>query len=100
MSPRKVRPKTQPPQVKTTRPPVSARRERKVPKGESEDDDDDERRRASEAPTLPPPATDAAHRRGREPITSGMRPRKPAEASAAIVDEVTADLSKDPRRER
>jgi hypothetical protein len=47
---------------------------------------------------MPPPAPEAKGSR-REPMTSGMRPRKPA-TPTAFVDEVTADLSKDPRREK
>jgi hypothetical protein len=51
------------------------------------------RRKRSEVPTLPPPAA--------TPRTSGMRPkRRSVPAPSATVDEVVADLSRDPRREK
>lgn len=57
------------------------------------------RRNASEAPTEPPPPLDEAVEvvvpKGGK--VSGVRPKRGA--SAATVDEVTADLTKDPRRE-
>jgi hypothetical protein len=59
-------------------------------------------REKTEAPTLPPPATETMPPRSarREADrTSGMRKAK-AKMPAATVDEVTADLSRDPRRER
>ncbi len=60
------------------------------------------KRARAEAPTLPPPAP--ASKRGDKPDTrpSGMKARKPrtTDSPGATVDEVTADLSKDPRRER
>jgi hypothetical protein len=63
-------------------------------------------RAASEAPTLPPPGKASAKgsvRPKRAPVSpvrdSGVQKVKP-DMSAATVDEVTADLSKDPRRER
>ncbi len=59
----------------------------------------------SEAPTEPPPAPTRAPTdpptKPRRPVAardSGVRTGKPP-AAAATVDEVTADLSKDPRRE-
>ncbi len=58
------------------------------------------KRERSEAPTLPPPAGKPRKRRtSAAPRESDVRPvsdRMPA----ATVDEVTADLSNDPRRER
>jgi len=49
----------------------------------------------SEAPTVPPPAMERVERN-----RSGVRARKSQQPpAAATVDEVTADLSKDPRRE-
>lgn len=64
------------------------------------------KREASEAPTLPPPPIEEGipptRPSGRAGVrNSGMRSRKPAVSDhpSATVDEVTADLSKDPRRE-
>ena len=63
------------------------------------------KRELSEAPTLPPPPIEQVpptRPSGRpEGRTSGLRSRKPkvSEHPSATVDEVTADLSKDPRRE-
>jgi hypothetical protein len=65
-------------------------------------------RERSEAPTMPPPRaarvpTEPPTRPRRTPpprgSDSGIRAGKP-DVAAATVDEVTADLSKDPRRER
>jgi hypothetical protein len=66
------------------------------------------KRELSEAPTLPPPPpgddagppTRPSVRAGER--TSGVRAprRKGAEHPSATVDEVTADMSRDPRRER
>src|SRR5277367_3612451 len=59
-------------------------------------------RERSEAPTLPPPGTPqprARPRRSPSDRASGVRTGEP-DIAAATVDEVTADLSKDPRRER
>jgi hypothetical protein len=69
-------------------------------------------REKAEAPTLPPPTKDPGPPPTTEPgqarsrskrrdadRTSGMRDAKPR-MPAATVDEVTADMSKDPRRER
>jgi hypothetical protein len=59
------------------------------------------KRSRSEAPTEPPPT-----RKGSKAVdtkTSGTRSRRPSpgrDGAGATVDEVTADLSKDPRRER
>ena len=58
------------------------------------------KRARSEAPTVPPPKSKRSKKADTK--TSGTRSRKPspkADASGATVDEVTADLSKDPRRE-
>jgi hypothetical protein len=63
------------------------------------------KREASEAPTLPPPAIEEVpptRPSGRAAArNSGLRSRKPATSDhpSATVDEVTADMSKDPRRE-
>jgi len=70
-------------------------------------------RESSEAPTLPPPAGESQEsnesptsarsgrggRRKATPRASNIRASRPR-LPAATVDEVTADLSKDPRRER
>jgi hypothetical protein len=54
----------------------------------------DDRRNRSEAPTIPPPPETAPDKR------SGIRAkRKGKTPNAATVDEVVADLSRDPRRE-
>jgi hypothetical protein len=66
------------------------------------------RRERAEAPTLPPPKVVKDERTSRptpgveDGRHSGVRGRRPAPPSipAATVDEVVADLSKDPRRER
>jgi|SRR5580704_15998144 hypothetical protein len=63
-------------------------------------------RERSEAPTMPPPGskpptpTEAPTRprHGAKASVSGVRTGKP-DVAAATIDEVTADLSKDPRRE-
>jgi hypothetical protein len=55
----------------------------------------------SDVPTLPPPKSKRS--KAADTKTSGTRSRKPprkTEASGATVDEVTADFSKDARRER
>jgi len=65
-------------------------------------------RAKSEAPTLPPPPTKkgrhtpARPRRSEAPRNSGVQSRRPAgsKTPAATLDEVTADMSNDPRRER
>src|SRR5258708_817868 len=64
------------------------------------------KRELAEAPTLPPPPPieeiPPTRPSGRpEGRTSGMRARRPVRSDhpSATVDEVTADLSKDPRRE-
>jgi hypothetical protein len=75
-----------------------------------------EERAPSEVPTLPPPAPpapsatvnpsatvkDGHARSGSDDRASGVRRRRRGDPDmpAATVDEVTADLSKDPRRER
>ena len=64
-------------------------------------------RQRAEADTLPPPSQPPPPtKRSGKPSPKGQRPRvsdvrgvKPA-PGAATVDEVTADLSRDPRRER
>ena len=49
----------------------------------------------ADAPTVPPPAMEKAERN-----RSGVRARKSQQPPpAATVDEVTADMSRDPRRE-
>jgi hypothetical protein len=62
------------------------------------------KRARSEAPTLPPSAPPPSKRgqKAGEPRPSGVKARKPrtTDSPGATVDEVTADLSKDPRRER
>jgi len=58
-----------------------------APKG----DRADETVKRSEAPTMPPPSP-------HQGTPSGIRPRPPRR-KAATVDEVVADLSKDPRAE-
>jgi hypothetical protein len=62
------------------------------------------KRERSEVPTLPPPPKS---KRGKpaEPKSSGIKSRRPRAPGAtgeggASVDEVVADLTKDPRRER
>jgi hypothetical protein len=59
-------------------------------------------REKSEAPTLPPPG-EGAERASRKPAradrNSGFRSTR-NNIPGATVDEVTADMSKDPRRER
>jgi hypothetical protein len=60
-------------------------------------------KRQADVATVPPPKTKRA--KGADTKTSGIRSRKPPPkkddtSGAAAVDEVTADLSKDPRRER
>jgi hypothetical protein len=62
-------------------------------------------RERAEAPTLPPPRAVENERVSKpheDARLSGMRSRRPRLPSspAATVDEVVADLSKDPRRER
>jgi hypothetical protein len=58
-------------------------------------------------PTVPPPKSKRAKAaaKGTETKNSGIRSRRPAppkddDTGGASIDEVTADLSKDPRRER
>ena len=58
------------------------------------------KRARSEVPTVPPPKSKRSKRTDTK--SSGTRSRKPApkaDTSGATVDEVTADFSKDPRRE-
>lgn len=59
-------------------------------------------KRQAEVATVPPPKTKRA--KATDTKTSGIRSRKPPPLkegdAGASVDEVTADLSKDPRRER
>ncbi len=65
------------------------------------------KRLAREAPTLPPPeptrerANDAEATPYRAGKISGMRPKKRPSSgpAAAVIDEVTADMSKDPRHD-
>ena len=60
-------------------------------------------REKSEAPTLPPPREEEAEqptrKSGRADRNSGFRSTR-HDIAGATVDEVTADMSKDPRRER
>ncbi|MGO9836937.1 MAG: hypothetical protein ACLP1X_22300 [Polyangiaceae bacterium] len=62
------------------------------------------KRDRAEAPTIPPPKISerASGRKASEGRNSGMRAKKREQSAhpAATVDEVTADMSKDPRRER
>jgi hypothetical protein len=66
------------------------------------------KRERAEAPTIPPPRMSKEERAAHDldgqvdARPSGVRARKGARPStpAATVDEVVADLSKDPRRER
>ena len=67
------------------------------------------KRSRAEAPTSPPPKgkrakADAGQSSATEVRNSGIRSRKPPstkrDPSGAAVDEVTADLSRDPRRDR
>jgi len=76
-------PKAKPPTARKTRPSLRVRKKHTEPPV-SED-----RRKRAEAETLPPPPP--------TPRVSGSMKRTP---SAANVDEVTADMSKDPRREK
>ncbi|HEX3343254.1 MAG TPA: hypothetical protein VHS09_01725, partial [Polyangiaceae bacterium] len=65
-------------------------------------------KRQAEVATVPPPKSKRAKggdTKGADTRTSGIRSRKPPpkkkdDASGAAMDEVTADLSKDPRRDR
>jgi hypothetical protein len=60
-------------------------------------------REKSEAPTLPPPSKAQAkgpRSRRSEPVQRPSHNRAKPDMPGANVDEVTADLSKDPRRER
>jgi hypothetical protein len=54
--------------------------------------------RASERETLPPPPEEPSIPPA-QGTHSGVRPRPRTSIPAATVDEVTADLTKDPRRE-
>jgi hypothetical protein len=60
------------------------------------------KREGAEAPTLPPPKSRRATEKPAAARNSGIKARKPepSDEPGATVDEVTADLSKDPRRER
>jgi len=63
------------------------------------------KRGRAEAPTVPPPKISEPTTGGKliaDARTSGMRShkRKPSAHPVATVDEVTADMTKDPRRER
>jgi hypothetical protein len=79
-------PETQP---DLSRPKTTARTSGAAPKS---------KRERAEAATVPPPRS----KRPAEPRPSGVKQRKTPESdgNGATVDEVTADLSKDPRRER
>lgn len=82
-------PETQP---DLSRPKAGARTSGPAPKS---------KRARAEEPTLPPPKSKRATVPSM-PRASGVKSRKPraSDVPAATVDEVTADLSKDPRRER
>jgi hypothetical protein len=73
---------------------LAARRSERAPKKADQ---------RAEAPTEPPPAP-VDRRSGQEESAdsrpSGMRTRRGRSRTAATVDEVVADLSQDPRRER
>jgi hypothetical protein len=84
--------KQKPPIQKPSRPPEPVADD--FGDGENED-----RRRRSEAPTMPPPPP-AEGKGATETRTSGMRPKKRVSGPAAAIDEVTADMTRDPRRER
>jgi hypothetical protein len=90
------------PQEDETKPGVARR---KAPESRRSNPAPKTKRELSEAPTLPPPPIEEVPptRRSGRPgdRTSGMRTRKPAVSDhpSATVDEVTADMSKDPRRE-
>jgi hypothetical protein len=57
-------------------------------------------KRDSEAPTIPPPPLDRPAGRTAEPPKPAPRPAKRTPATVGVVvEEVTANLSKDPRRE-
>jgi hypothetical protein len=81
-------PKAKPPNPRKKRQSIRTSRAETVPPVSH-----DRRKRADEADTLPPPPPDAEP----EPRLSGRV--KKQKLRAATVDEVTADLSKDPRRE-
>jgi hypothetical protein len=93
-------PTTEPDTVpRTQRSKTATRQSGPAPKGARE---------RSEAPTLPPPPSEpppterqkrAATRRTEALRASNVRSKRPT-IPAATVDEVTADLSRDPRRER
>jgi hypothetical protein len=98
---RKERFPTEPDTVpKTPRAKTAARQSGPAPKSARE---------RSEAPTLPPPPSERpphaerqrrpTARRIETPRASNIRTKKPA-MPAARVDEVTADLSRDPRTEK
>ena len=60
------------------------------------------KRERSEAPTIPPPPKSKRSKSppgASRPTSKPRRPRQP-DAPHAAVDEVVADLTKDPRRER
>jgi hypothetical protein len=60
-----------------------------------------EGKRQSEAPTMPPPPLDrpAASRMAETPKAGAGKPAKRSPTIGAVVEEVTANLSKDPRRD-
>jgi hypothetical protein len=83
--------KPKPPLQKRSRPTESVRRDEDEETAEA-------RRQRSGAPTLPPPPVSG--KEATETRTSTIRPRKRTATPVAAVDEVTADLTRDPRRER
>jgi hypothetical protein len=76
-------PKAKPPTAHKTRPSLRVRKKNTEPPVSQD------RRKRAEAETLPPPPP--------TPRVSGRMRKTP---NAATVDEVTADMSKDPRREK
>ena len=76
----------------------------KTPVGRTSGPAPKSKRERSEVPTLPPPKS----KRGKtpDPRTSGVKSKRPPRQSdgardgGASVDEVVADMTKDPRRER
>ena len=81
------------PDMKAPRAPSGGRSSGPAPKN---------KREGAEAPTLPPPPKSKRGEKPADPKTSGVQSRRSRESKGprAAVDEVTADLSKDPRRER
>jgi hypothetical protein len=107
MSPQKSRPRSKSLAPETPRVSIRVKKNRKAEL--ADESPPSERKRASEAPTQPPPPLSSGPA-PKAPLLSGpvpkrraatpaARPRK-SDKYAAAVDEVTADLTKDPRRDR